>query len=299
MAWVSPTGHNDPDSAWDNETNAYDEDTGTAAKTNVDPQSWSSYLELTHVAIDCDKVRFDAYYSSGFINQISLDVYYEGAWHNIYEGSFAYHTWVEKTIPAGTKSVTAARAKFYNTYTLGVRPASFYEFDFGQVGVTHELAGVISGLASVSGAVLMTRGLAGLASGVCSVSGLAIVTYVLAGISQGVASVSGLAGIMRWLAGASSGVASVTGSLLKIKYLSGLTAGVCSVVGSLPVTRGLAGVVSGVCSVTGSLLRVKWLSGLVAGVATVTGKLFHVRTAIRVLAAVRNLPAVRNIPPVR
>jgi hypothetical protein len=43
MAWVSPTGHNDPDSAWYTETNAYDEDVDT------DTIAWSQdkWLELT------------------------------------------------------------------------------------------------------------------------------------------------------------------------------------------------------------------------------------------------------------
>jgi len=181
----------------------------------------------------------------------------------------------------------------------GARCTQVYVVVDYTAGVTHELAGIIAGVASVSGAALITRGLAGLAAGVASISGLAVITYKLTGISQGVASVSGATAILRPLAGISSGIASATASLMKIRWLAGLSQGIASVVGSLPVAHSLAGVVAGVCSVTGSLLKVRWLAGLSQGVATVTGNLFHVRVAVRVLSAVRNLLAIRNIPPVR
>ena len=31
MAWISPTGHDDPDGKWDDESDAYDGDTGSKA----------------------------------------------------------------------------------------------------------------------------------------------------------------------------------------------------------------------------------------------------------------------------
>lgn len=172
--------------------------------------------------------------------------------------------------------------------------------DWGEpAGVTHELAGVIAGVAAVSGQALITRGIAGVAAGVCGVSGLALVDYKLAGVTAGVCGVSGAASLALKLAGVSAGAASVAGALLNIKWLAGVISGKAYVSGQALITRGLAGVVAGVCSVTGNLLNIKWLAGVIAGVATVTGDLFHVRVAIRVLSAVRNLLAVRNIPPVR
>jgi|GEM_PF-3270897 len=59
--WVSPTGYNDPGGAWSNETLAYDGNTGTAAQEG----GWcgQQWLELTHSALSCDKVRV---YSDGY-----------------------------------------------------------------------------------------------------------------------------------------------------------------------------------------------------------------------------------------
>lgn len=133
--------------------------------------------------------------------------------------------------------------------------------DWGEpLGVTHELAGVAAGVASVSGATLLTRGLAGSSAGVCSISGLAVVAYVLAGIAQGQATVSAALGVIRTLAGVSTGAASVVASLAITRWLSGLSKGLAMVVGIL------------------------WV-----------GK----KRPIRILQAVRNLPAVRNIAPER
>lgn len=137
MVWVSPTGFVDPAGQWTNETNIYDEDTDTYGQDSVYGPAWGDYVELTHAAISCDKVRFNAKYVDVSQNSIILDVYYEGAWHNIYEGSYTLNTWEEKTIPAGTKSVTAARAKFYNAYPLNFAML-FYEFDFWETVVLHE-----------------------------------------------------------------------------------------------------------------------------------------------------------------
>lgn len=317
MAWVSPTGFNDPDGNWGNEIYAYDEDIGTSAGLYG---ASSHYLELTHSAILCNQVRIHTYWEfegQHYDPDIDIDVFYGDAWHNIFSGYVTCDTWVTKAI-GSTQTVTKARIK-HNAWV-----DFFYvnEFDFWEIpGVTHYLAGVISGVASVSGLALITRGLAGLASGVCGVSGLALITRGLTGITQGVAlttasltvrgikylagivsgvaSVSGFIKVTRALAGASSGIASTAADLTNLKWLRGAAAGVCSTVGSLPVLRTLAGAAAGAASVAGDLGVWVLLKGLSAGVATVTGSLFHVRRAIRVPSAVRNLLAERNIPPVR
>jgi len=127
--WLSPTGYVDPDSKWINEGLAYDENITTASvNQNVATESWSSYIELTHSAISCSKVRFDATYNSAYITSISLDVYYSSDWHNIYEGIFNHHVWVEKEI-GSIQTVTAMRMKFYNSNAY-VAFAYVYEVDF-------------------------------------------------------------------------------------------------------------------------------------------------------------------------
>ena len=130
MAWVSPTGHVDPDNAWVNEAYAYDDDTSTPARrTNTPADTYTEYLELTVAALDCDKVRF--YYIStiaGYDGTIDIDVYYSAGWHAVYTGVAADRTWVEKTL-GGLYSVTKARIRIHNVY-IGGAAMSFYEFDF-------------------------------------------------------------------------------------------------------------------------------------------------------------------------
>ncbi len=129
MDWLSPTGHNDPGNNWNDEAKAYDELTGTNAYTDpLGYYSWSGGLELTVPAISCSKVRFNARYADPGITSINLDVYYEGAWHDVYDGAFAHHVWVEKSIPEGTKVVTKARVNFW--CNVASYQASLYEFDF-------------------------------------------------------------------------------------------------------------------------------------------------------------------------
>jgi len=127
--WVSPTGHNDPSNSWSYESYAYDDDTDSRASTN-DPE----YLELTHSAIVCDKVRiYAAKFSKGipYDANIDIDVYYGGAWHNIFSGYITKQTWVEKAI-GSTQSVTAARVKC-PTLVGGIVNLRLYEFDFNSL----------------------------------------------------------------------------------------------------------------------------------------------------------------------
>ncbi len=130
MSWVSPTGFNDPGSEWDDETNAFDENTATYAKDIVSPTSWSDYLELTVPVAPINAIRFYAQYVSPGIDQISIDVYYDGGWVNIYEGSFSDEVWETKNIPAGEKYVSQARVKFYNSHVALGAEARLHEFDF-------------------------------------------------------------------------------------------------------------------------------------------------------------------------
>ncbi len=132
MSWISPTGHNDPDTRWTDETKAYDDNVSTfASEVNVSPSTWSKYLVLTLTAAKViSQVRFNAYYLSASFNQISIDVYYDDAWNNIYEGTYDDATWVTKSVPAGQKSINQARVKFYNSSGAGIDTAKLYEFAF-------------------------------------------------------------------------------------------------------------------------------------------------------------------------
>jgi len=132
MGWVSPTGHNDPGVVWVNPELAYDESLITYAATALTTGVWTAFLGLTHAALNCDKIQFVARVCGTKVDSIDVDVYYDGDWHHVYEGAYTNSEWVEKPIPAGTKSVTAAQIRFHGIvddpyeHLLG-------EFDFWEV----------------------------------------------------------------------------------------------------------------------------------------------------------------------
>lgn len=129
--WAPPTEHYDPYDVWSNEENAYDEDTGTfATQQSIPTNSWGNFLELSLTPLYCHTLRFYALYSSTQINKIDLDVYYGDNWHNVFEGSYANVSWVEKELPEGTQKVYAARVRFYNDDDTTARDAKLYEFAF-------------------------------------------------------------------------------------------------------------------------------------------------------------------------
>lgn len=133
--WISPTSHSDPDSKWLSEEKAYDSNTATWAAHFTDPDSWTSYLILLVNEAYIDKIRFFAIYDPTNQDKIDVDVYYEGAWHDVYEGAFANLAWVEKDIPAGTKLVSKARFRLYNVSDSSLG-CELREFQFNTSAVT-------------------------------------------------------------------------------------------------------------------------------------------------------------------
>jgi len=139
------------------------------------------------------------------------------------------------------------------------------------------LAGIIAGIAAVSGAVKATRRVAGTIAGIAEVSGAVKILKELAGISAGVASV--VANLtytrIKYLAGAISGLATVSGIVKVTREIAGAVTGIASVTGTTKVTHKLAGTISGIATVSGTLFvgYIQYLAGVIYGVATVAGNL--------------------------
>jgi len=128
MAWISPTGHYDPDSVWVQPERAYDDKITYYANCGYNELK---YLELTHDVLNCDKVRIyasDAKTGTEYDPDLQVDVHYGGAWHNIQNGVIAKKTWVEIAI-GSTQSVDKARVCSNGT----ARVLWLYEFDFNEV----------------------------------------------------------------------------------------------------------------------------------------------------------------------
>jgi hypothetical protein len=125
--WTSPTGYVDPLGNWQSETNAYDENTFTYAYTSVPRNSWSSYLELTHSAITCNKIRYWIDRQNAAIDMVEIDVY-NGGWVNVYSGAGTWQQWAN--VSFSERSVTGVRFRFHNSHASASRTARVYEADF-------------------------------------------------------------------------------------------------------------------------------------------------------------------------
>lgn len=177
MGWILPTGHIDHSVApgdWSNEANAYDNNTTTYANYSVIASGyWTYFLELTHSSIPCDKLRFHAGYSYPPGLQIDMDAYYSGAWHHVYQGSFTYNTYVEKTL-GGTYNVTALRIRIYNGTGSNLEQR-LMEAHFNQVlapTVTTQACTAVTGqTATGNGNITATGGANATQRGFCYMSG--------------------------------------------------------------------------------------------------------------------------------
>jgi len=130
--WLAPTGYLDPDTNWDDEEKAFDDESNSYARhySNIGDPVWSSFIYFTHEAVSSNKVR---YYSRGntgsgiYVDQCDLDVYLDGSWVNIYQGTLADKTWEEQSFATG--SVTQARIRFRKSDDAGLY-FEVYKFQF-------------------------------------------------------------------------------------------------------------------------------------------------------------------------
>lgn len=128
MAWIDPTGFDDPGSEWTGETNIYDNST-TSHGDRLSLIGWSNYIVLTHAAFWCDKIQIYVYRRDA---NVSVEVsYYDGSWHVIYNGAYTDRQWTEISL-GGTYNITAIRLRFYNAgASVNIY---FYECDFNEAG---------------------------------------------------------------------------------------------------------------------------------------------------------------------
>lgn len=128
IGWASPTSYVDGGN-WSNETNAYDDDTGTYASRVVGPQSWSNYLELDIATANVTDIRIWITRSAVVIDDMDLDVYYNSAWQNIADAMPDLGEWESYSL-GDTYEVSGMRARFYNSHPDNVYNAYWNEADF-------------------------------------------------------------------------------------------------------------------------------------------------------------------------
>lgn len=130
ITWVSPTEHNDTESHWSNEAQAYDGSTGTWATNTALYPVWGSFLELTIDEIPCSKIRFYEHYWGDDYGDYDVDLYWSGSWHNVHDGAVTMDDWTVVNL-GGVKQVTKAKVRIYHN-TIGF--TGLAEFAFGQAG---------------------------------------------------------------------------------------------------------------------------------------------------------------------
>lgn len=126
--WTTPTGTNDPDTAFANDANFIDDNITTSAPTSVAVSSstWSSYLEATFSSSEIGGVRY--YINSDNANdsftKIDID-YYDGSWNVVVnEITLIHNKWV--TLIKEATGVTKIRFRMFNP-AGGSRTCSFTE----------------------------------------------------------------------------------------------------------------------------------------------------------------------------
>lgn len=129
--WILPTGNTA--NGWTNPTNAYDDNTGTYASYVIADDSWSNYLELSIASTSIYGMRFYCNSTDAAeIDYIDVDLYYNGAYQDLYQGSFSVDTWTTKAIGTDQyEDVTAMRVRFHNKVGGGNVTAYLKEAQFG------------------------------------------------------------------------------------------------------------------------------------------------------------------------
>lgn len=147
VGWVSPVSFEDPASNWLVEERAYDDDewrnfNGAAQHYNSAAGEWTSYLVLNtpEGGLQSDRIRFLVGDSAPGLNLLSwsVDVYRDGVWVNVYEGTEASlpehdpdgdgHEWVVIAFDQGL--VTRMRLRAFNHNTAGTTRVRVWEADF-------------------------------------------------------------------------------------------------------------------------------------------------------------------------
>lgn len=118
VCWVRPAAHEtDPPSGWADPEKAYDTSTTTYAITNMTPpQGWSSFLVLLLSApILVQNIRvWPLDFPSIPGSKINLDVYYNDAWHHVYEGVYSRGQYNNYNMPEGVRWVSKLRISIFN-----------------------------------------------------------------------------------------------------------------------------------------------------------------------------------------
>lgn len=130
---IIPAGYNDSTANWTTETNAYDGLLSTYAGTSAVPAGgWGQFVVFTKTATSINRISFYVW-ANAPSPQVDIETYYDGVYHECYNGTFTNDTWYTGNItPSGTyKNVSRIRARFFGGGAGGFSTARIKELYFG------------------------------------------------------------------------------------------------------------------------------------------------------------------------
>lgn len=127
--YIDPTNYEDPNTGWNDEAKAYDNDTGTFAYTDsIGTNSWSEYVYYYVRFCDITKIRYWVDRTDALVNKLQIDYFSASAWHTgVNETSITTGEYVEENITA--TAVKQLRVRFYNDHDSGVYRGRLHELD--------------------------------------------------------------------------------------------------------------------------------------------------------------------------
>lgn len=141
-SWESPTSATG--ASWTDRDKTYDENTGTFAWDDIGTDAWSGDITISIGAVQCSQFRHWVSRESVDVNEIDIDVYYSGAWHDIYQGgTFTVDDWETREI-GSVETVTAVKFRFYNDNVGVFQMAYVNEVDFESLDTTQVTATGVS-----------------------------------------------------------------------------------------------------------------------------------------------------------
>ncbi|MBD3311116.1 MAG: prepilin-type N-terminal cleavage/methylation domain-containing protein [Candidatus Magasanikbacteria bacterium] len=112
-SWLLP---NSSSGSWENKSQSFDSNLTSYARLyhNINDPAWGDYIYFNHSPVYYDQLKFYALGNSE-VNGIDVDIYKNGEWEDVYQGSFSDRSWVQLSFDEG--QVTQSRIRFSTPYT--------------------------------------------------------------------------------------------------------------------------------------------------------------------------------------
>lgn len=112
--WIRPDSHTlENPFDWTDPANAYDNYYVSEAFTSQCDENWyTPFIVLNFITPALvDKIRY-LVWSDYLESTIDIDIYYNGEWHNLYEGAYPQNTLTEVDLQTGARMIEKIRVRF-------------------------------------------------------------------------------------------------------------------------------------------------------------------------------------------